>query len=208
VVGDATLEVSDDGAGMAPEVVQRAFEPFFTTKAAAGGGRGLGLATVYGIVQQAGGEVAIRSEPGVGTTVIVVLPASGTPTGRPLAEADRASGGDERILLVDDEPALRAGMARLLGESGYDVVTAADGLEALEHYQRDTRGFDLVLTDVTMPRMSGDTLAAELEARNAGVPVVFMSGYASGEAPASGRLLPKPVAEDVLLKTIREVLDA
>jgi signal transduction histidine kinase len=204
---EVVLTVHDQGTGMAPDVAARAFEPFFSTKPA-GAGAGLGLATVYGIVRRAGGEVAIGSEVGTGSTVTVRLPAASPVVDEPPAPSEPILGGVERILLVDDEAALRAGMARLLGESGYDVITAADGLEALELYEGDERGIDLVLTDVTMPRMRGDALAAALDARDAQVPVIFMSGYASGGAPTIGRLLPKPVPEDVLLKTIREVLDA
>jgi hypothetical protein len=204
---DVVLAVTDQGTGMAPDVAARAFEPFFSTKPAEES-TGLGLATVYGIVRRAGGEVAISSEVGAGTTVTVTLPAAGAVTEETGTRAESSPGGEERILLVDDEAALRAGMARLLGESGYDVVTAADGLEALELYEGDVQGIDLVLTDVTMPRMRGDALAEALTARDAKVPVIFMSGYASGDVSMSGRLLPKPVAEDVLLKTIREVLDA
>ncbi len=204
---DVVLSITDEGSGMSPAVIARAFEPFFTTKPT-GQGTGLGLATVYGIVQQSGGEVSIASELGSGTTVTVVLPGAGADVVEvPRAEPAVTRGGDEAILLVEDEAALRMGIERILAERGYRVVAAADGLEALERFDRDPGAIDLVITDVAMPRMRGDELARQLAARGRSVPVIFMSGYASGEPPGYGRLLPKPVAEADLLGAIREVLD-
>ncbi len=202
---DVVLTITDEGSGMAPEVLDRAFEPFFTTKPA-GEGTGLGLATVYGIVQRSGGEVRIDSDGERGTTITIVLRGAMAQP-RAVGAAQDPLGGSERLLLVEDEPALRAAMARVLGARGYDVVVASDGLEALDVYEADDGRIELVLTDVSMPRMRGDGLAAELAARGADVPVIFMSGYAAGEAPMGGRLLPKPVTEDVLLRAIREVFD-
>jgi CheY-like chemotaxis protein len=191
---------------MAPDVLARAFEPFFTTKAT-GEGTGLGLATVYGIVQQSDGEVQIESTEGQGTTVTVVLrgaaPASAPRGQDPMA----APGGQERILLVEDEAALRIGTQRLLVESGYAVVVATNGLEALAAFDGEVEGFALVLTDVAMPGMRGDELARHLGERAPDLPVIFMSGYDSGARVPLDRLLEKPVAEDVLLRAIRELLD-
>jgi signal transduction histidine kinase len=204
---DVVLRVADTGRGMAPEVVARAFEPFFTTKPRSQG-TGLGLATVYGIVRQHGGEVTIDSAVDVGTTVTVVLRgADTTPAPAGGAEVDTPEGGYERILLVEDEAALRMGTARILVEQGYEVLVACDGVEALEVFEREGAALDVVVTDVAMPRMRGDELALRLGERSPAMPVIFLSGYDPGDTPLTGRLLAKPVAEDALLRAIREVLD-
>jgi len=203
---DVILRVLDSGVGMSPEVLSRAFEPFFTTKSRTQGS-GLGLATVYGIVRRSGGIATLESEPGLGTTVTIRLPGSRRSVTASAPAVPRIVGGQERILLVEDEEPLRAGTARLLREHGYDVVVAGDGVEALDLFDRATDPIKLVLTDVAMPRMRGDEFAARLAERRADVPVVFMSGYDSGETPLTGRLLAKPVQQETLLRTIREVLD-
>jgi PAS domain S-box-containing protein len=199
------LRVTDTGEGMRSDVVARAFEPFFTTKPH-GKGTGLGLATVYGIVRQNGGEVRIDSEVGVGTTVTInlrgadgIAPHHDRPSGDPL-------GGNERILLVEDEKALRVATARILAGHGYEVIAAADGFEALE-FLEDSPDIDVVVTDIAMPRMRGDELAREITARRPGTRVIMMTGYDSGDGPPAGRLLAKPVGEEELLRAIREVVD-
>ncbi|MBV9952583.1 MAG: PAS domain S-box protein [Acidimicrobiia bacterium] len=200
------LTVTDDGEGMAPDVAERAFEPFFSTKPK-GAGTGLGLSTVYGIVQQNRGDVTIESTAGLGTSVTVVLPCATETT--PVAAEHRSADGEgsERILLVEDEQPLREATARLLQARGYDVVTAGDGIEALDVMDHEERPMDLVVTDVAMPRLRGDELAERLAVIAPEVPVLFVSGFDSGEAPLVGRLLPKPVAEQDLLRAVREVLD-
>jgi hypothetical protein len=210
-VGDEiVLQVIDDGHGMGPEVLAHAFEPFFTTKPT-GEGTGLGLATVYGIVGQNGGEVSIESAVGNGTTVTVCLPRVDGPV--PVRELGLAAspGGKERILLVEDEEALRIATARILSERGYEVLVAADGMEALEVFEAQRARqitIDVVVSDVAMPRMRGDELEGRLLELDPDVRVLFLSGYDSVDAPLIGRLLPKPVPEKVLLKAIREALDA
>jgi CheY-like chemotaxis protein len=190
---------------MSADVVSRAFEPFFTTKAR-GQGTGMGLATVHGIVHQAGGEVTIASQVGRGTTVTIVLRGSDAEvSAAPTFSADRAT-GTGRLLLVEDEPSLRLGTARILSVNGYEVLAAADGVEALEIYDEMEGAFDVVVTDVVMPRMRGDQLAQRLHEQDPALPVLFLSGYDPEEhAPLQGRLLPKPVPEEVLLRAIREV---
>jgi hypothetical protein len=200
------LTVADTGLGMSADVVDRVFEPFFSTKPT-GEGTGLGLSTVYGIVQQNGGDVTIDSTPQQGTTVTVVLPGAVAPAAQPASGERAVDGGGERILLVEDEPALRAGTARLLASRGYTVLVAGDGVEALEVMDREERPIDVVVTDVAMPRMRGDELAAHLAERAPTLPVIYVSGYDSGGPPPTGRLLPKPVAEHDLLEVLREVLD-
>ena len=174
--GRVQMDVSDTGTGMSEEVAERAFEPFFTTKPA-GDGSGLGLATVYGIVTQSGGEVRLTTTPGEGTRVAVELPAADAEAGEAETPGDRGARAahGETILLVEDEDAVRSMAARILRRHGYEVIEAPGAEEALAAY----RGLDsppsLVLTDVAMPRMSGVELAARLG--KGSPPVVFMSGY-------------------------------
>ncbi len=203
------LTVTDTGHGMTAEVVGRAFEPFFTTKPR-GRGTGLGLATVYGIVRQNGGDLSVASVVGEGTVVTVSLPGTDQlvmheAPRRPVTEA--VPGGDERILLVEDEVALRAGTARLLEHAGYQVVVATDGMDALEIFDRRLTPFHLILTDIAMPRMRGDELAMELRLRVPDLPVILMTGYDSGATPLTGRVLAKPVVDTQLLRAVRAVLD-
>jgi CheY-like chemotaxis protein len=200
------IEVRDTGVGMAPEVIGRAFEPFFTTKAR-GHGTGLGLATVHGIVLQNNGEVAIHSVIGSGTAITVRLPTTEQAPVEDIPIAALTLGGTERILLVEDEAALRVATARLLVGRGYEVLVACDGLEALEVLAHAVAPIKAVVTDLAMPRMRGDELARVLAAPPHAIPVILMSGYDSGDAVANGQVLLKPVPEIRLLAALREVLD-
>jgi signal transduction histidine kinase/CheY-like chemotaxis protein len=171
------LAVTDDGTGMAPEVVEHAFEPFFTTKGR-GHGTGLGLSTVYGIVQRLGGYVAVRSVEGVGTSIEVLLPAV-EPTGMVAVDEVRevvaSPIGSGRVLVVEDEAPLREALVRMLERAGYEVVAAADGADALGRIHEH---FDLLLTDVVMPGpVTGADVAAGLRSTVADLPVVYMTGY-------------------------------
>jgi len=207
------LRVTDTGSGMSKATVEHAFEPFFTTKPK-GKGTGLGLATIYGIVRQANGHVEIESEPGVGTTVIVLLPATDA-----VAEDARASdttsphGHGETVLLVEDEASLRTLTERILTRHNYHVIAAGEGREALEAAGRHGGDINLLLTDVVMPNMPGHELAERLRATRPGLPVIYLSGYAqpflSAEKtlPDGVTLLTKPVLESVLLTAIRRTLD-
>jgi CheY-like chemotaxis protein len=210
------LIVSDTGSGMPPEVVERAFEPFFTTKPP-GSGTGLGLATIYGIVTSAGGVVRLYSEPGIGTAVKAYLPATvaeltADPSERDREPEPRRRRGHERVLVVEDEPAVRELARRLLAEAGYDVVTAEDGAVALKTFmQRDGR-FDLVLSDLIMPGLSGRELAQELRRDVPDVNVLYMSGYTAGLLGeqafiAEGEeLLEKPFTRVQLLRAVENAL--
>ncbi|WP_307831255.1 PAS domain S-box protein [Nucisporomicrobium flavum] len=176
----ARLVVSDTGEGMSPETAARVFEPFYTTKQP-GRGTGLGLATVYGIVTEAGGCINVYSEPGLGTTFRVYLPLSAAvpETGSDaISQAPPPRGDGRTVLVVEDEPALARVVARILTDGGYHVVAATDGREALDLY--DQHGCDALLTDVIMPEMSGPRLAEILHHRDPGLPVVYMSGYSNG----------------------------
>jgi PAS domain S-box-containing protein len=208
------LRVADTGVGMSPEVRDRAFEPFFTTKPK-GEGSGLGLATVYGIVSQFGGSTRIYSEAGIGTTVTVLLPATGDDAAPDeLVDHRTGLGGRETILMVEDEDALREVTRRILTRNGYKVLTAAGGAEAIELATAHAGPIDLVLTDVIMPKMQGTTVADEVTQLRPGVRVLFMSGYAQPVLAAGAvlkpgfRMVDKPFNEVTLLTKLREVLDA
>jgi PAS domain S-box-containing protein len=209
------LRVSDTGTGMTPDVVERAFEPFFTTKPE-GAGTGLGLATVYGIVTQAGGHAHIYSEPGVGTTFSMLFPrTSDAPTGsgeRQTGESIRSECGGQTVLVVEDEDLLRDVTTRILTRAGYNVITSANGPEALRLATAYDGPIDLLLTDVVMPKMSGKDFAQRLVAARPETLVLFMSGYAESVLGAKGNLEPgvilidKPFSEPTLLAKIRAVL--
>ncbi len=206
------LRVSDDGIGMDTEVLAHAFEPFYTTKPS-GEGTGLGLATVYGIITQAGGAVQIYSEPGVGTTISVLLPATeeqAAPTRAPATAVPIRSG--ETILVVEDEDPLREVACRVLTRHGYEVLSASNGPDALE-LAASVERIDLLLSDVIMPQMLGKELATRLTEVRPDLRVVYMSGYAQPVlASSSGlepgvRLIEKPFTAEALLAKVRAALD-
>ncbi|BCJ48811.1 hypothetical protein Asp14428_02860 [Actinoplanes sp. NBRC 14428] len=208
----AVLTITDTGCGMPPEVMARAFEPFFTTKGR-DQGTGLGLATAYGAVTEAGGTIELESSPGDGTTVRVTLPASTEPLPPPSSSpAAPAPGGGERILVVEDEEAVRDIVTRILRKAGYEVHAAPDPERALKMCVHGDLVVDALLTDVIMPGMSGTQLAAEMRQHRPDLPVLFMSGYTSGpapggqELPADAPLLRKPFETDTLLRELRKVL--
>ncbi|HUE61248.1 MAG TPA: PAS domain S-box protein [Acidimicrobiales bacterium] len=211
----ARLRVSDSGTGMDRHVLEHAFEPFFTTKPK-GEGSGLGLATVYGIISQAGGFAQIDSEVSVGTTFSALLPASEgmvtSPEPREAEPVPRAGG--ETILVVEDEDAMREVTRRILARNGYHVIAAANGSAAIAVADDHKATIDLLLTDVVMPHMLGKEVADRLLATRPGLRVVYMSGYARPVLASQGTLevgvtlVEKPFSEQQLLGKIREVLDA
>jgi CheY-like chemotaxis protein len=197
---------------MTKEVVEHAFEPFFTTKAK-GEGIGLGLATVYGIVAQAHGHVQIFSEPGLGTSFVILLPATRQDAETEPARAGKPGAGTgEAILVVEDEPAMREVTRRILCRNGYRVTTAASGREALEIAADPERRIDVLLTDMVMPQMLGKEAAERIRALRPGVKVLFMSGYTQGLLDSQGvvaagvNLIEKPFTEKSLLAKLREVI--
>jgi hypothetical protein len=208
------MRVGDTGHGMSKDVVQRAFEPFFTTKPK-GAGSGLGLATVHGIIVQGGGGVQIDSAPGIGTTFTALWPATDRVASAPVTAPPRRTAGlgcGRTVLVVDDEPALRDITLRTLEAGGYSVVTASSGVEAVE-VARAHGPIDVLLTDVIMPGMVGQEVAASVQAVRPGIGVVFMSGYASMELASNGLLdartllLEKPFTEDELLTVIETAVE-
>ncbi|MEA2843397.1 MAG: two-component system, cell cycle sensor histidine kinase and response regulator CckA, partial [Actinomycetota bacterium] len=207
------LTVSDNGTGMSRDVASRAFEPFFTTKARTHGS-GLGLATVYGIVAEAGGTVNLYSEEGLGTAVRVYFPATTDPaaavTTRP--HPTPVPGDRQTVLVVEDQDAVRALTVRILRRNGYVVYEAASGVEAI--VIAAAHDVDLLLTDVVMPKMAGRELAGILTAEHPALPVLFMSGYAENilgpdRALDEGvALIQKPFNEATLLERVHEVIVA
>ena len=209
----ARLRVSDTGAGMPPEVLARVFEPFFTTKEK-GKGTGLGLATFYGIITGAGGYAQIYSEPGLGTTVTGLLPATSEEAGRsaaPPAAAPRGRG--ETILLVEDETSLQELAGRILIRNGYQVRAARTAAEAPTIAGDADQPIDLLLTNVVMPEMLGNEVARRVRAIRPALPVLYMSGYAQPVLDTHGAfadqidLLEKPFAEATLLTRVRRAID-
>ena len=204
------LAVTDTGLGMEPAIRDRIFEPFFTTKEI-GRGTGLGLSTVYGIVQQSGGTIWVYSEPGHGTTFKIYLPSVDEPAQDAEAPPVPPRGGTETVLLCEDEPDLRELTKEVLEEYGYRVLEAGDGREALEVLEGFSDKIDLLLTDVVMPRMNGSELAARLT-RERGVRVLYMSGYTEtsvvrGAAAPGAGFLQKPFSPVSLARAVRELLD-
>ena len=210
------LQVADTGVGMTPEVLNKVFEPFFTTKPV-GEGTGLGLSTVYGIVQQSNGFVTVESEPGVGTSFRIFLPRvlqrGGVASDAPAATGDAADAGRRgRILLVEDDDGVRQLTARMLRQYGYDLLLATDGTEALAMLATGLQGVDAVVTDVVMPGMSGAELIEQVRERWPELPVLFLSGYTGDEVKdgiKSGSrqaFLQKPFSSDALAAALEELL--
>jgi CheY-like chemotaxis protein len=207
----ATLTVSDTGVGMADEVRAHAFEPFFTTKDV-GAGTGLGLASCYGIATQHGGFMSVESAHGQGAAFTLYLPltAAAADETRPAPVAPRPR-GHERILLVEDDEAVRRLATRALEASGFSVIAAGDGEEALALFGRSP-AIDCVVTDVAMPRLGGAPLVRTIRQGRGRTPVIITSGYV-GEAAVDDLLdddtefLPKPYAVDELVRRVRTLLD-
>jgi PAS domain S-box-containing protein len=202
------LRVSDTGQGMTREVAERAFEPFYTTKPK-GTGTGLGLATVYGILAQNNGRGQIFSEPGLGTTVTALLPASsGVPEDTARPEPPSGAGGGT-VLVIEDEDALREVVRRILTRHGYRVLVANGGPAAIELATGHQGTIDLVLSDVVMPQMLGKEAVTRIREIRPDVRVIYMSGYAQPVLAAQGTLEPgvtlvaKPFSERALLESVR-----
>jgi CheY-like chemotaxis protein len=205
------LKVIDTGDGIPPETLPRIFEPFFTTKPA-GRGTGLGLATVYGIVNQSDGFVFVQSEVGRGTTFSIYLPRTTQPMEQDAASTDVGpSAADETILLVEDEASVRELTARVLVEAGYQVLAAPGPHTALAMAERHPGRIHLLLTDVVMPDLSGPALADRMRDLTPAVAVLFMSGFSGDSITALERfgddcLLPKPFTPAGLLQMVRRRL--
>jgi PAS domain S-box-containing protein len=209
------LSVSDTGTGMSPDTQARIFEPFFTTKEM-GKGTGLGLATVYGIVKQSGGNIWVYSEPEHGTRFRIYLPRSVVTAddAREIAlPAPLPNAGTGTVLLVEDNDAIRAVARRTLSRCGYTVLEATNGTDALSRYDDGATPIDLLLTDLVMPHMGGRELAARVRERHAGARVLFMSGFTHDTVVGqnvlepSDVLLEKPFTPEALARKVRELLE-
>ena len=207
------LRVHDTGAGIDSAAKPKIFEPFFTTKPV-GQGTGLGLSTVYGIVHQSGGRIAVESAVGQGTTMSVFLPEVTPPRTSlpPAAPALDSRPGTEVILLVEDEPSVRLLTQHILRTHGYTVHEAGDGFQALELIHRQDLRVDLVVTDLVMPGMNGKELVMRLRGLSEGLKVIYMSGYSEStpitgdESHGQATFLQKPFSPDHLLRTVYEIL--
>ena len=206
------LSVSDTGIGMDTTTLDRLFNPYFTTKSK-GTGTGLGLAVVHGIVQSHGGTIDVSSEPGKGSVFDVYFPRIDKEIVPAKKSAIPLSKGDERILFVDDEEGLGNLGTRMLGHLGYDVVTKTSSMEALDLFRTRHNRFDLVVTDLTMPFMTGDKLAEELMKIRPDIPIILCTGYSERLSEDEIRklgirtLLIKPIELEELSRTVRNVLD-
>ncbi len=208
------LTVTDTGHGMDAATQAHIFEPFFTTKEV-GKGTGLGLATVYGIVKQSGGHIAVESEPGKGTTFRVYFPRveKVSPTSKSDPGPTKLPQGQETILLVEDEEGVREFARHVLDEAGYRVLEARDGPEARRVSEAHQGPIHLLVTDVVMPQMSGRQVAEALGAQRPTLKVLYLSGYTDdavmrhGIREAEVAFLPKPFTPSILAQKVREVLD-
>jgi PAS domain S-box-containing protein len=208
------LRVSDTGTGMPPEVIERAFEPFYTTKPA-GKGTGLGLATCYGIITAAGGDLSVYSELSMGTTFTILLPTTDAAPAdlEPVPELLPADYRRCTVLAVEDEPALRDVLHRVLATAGHEVLIAPDGPAALAVAAAHTGEIDVLLTDVVMPHMLGRDLATRFAVISPGTRILFMSGYARPVLASQGTLDPdatlveKPFSKAQLLIAVQQCLD-
>jgi two-component system cell cycle sensor histidine kinase/response regulator CckA len=216
----ALIEVSDTGPGIPPELAAKVFEPFFTTKPV-GEGTGMGLATVYGIVDQADGHILMTSKPGEGATFRILLPAytpvegaTPIPVAVPVKPVARDLSGAGRILFVEDEDAVRGVAARLLRARGYEVLEAADGEEALLLCEENAGRIDMLISDVIMPGMDGPSLLKKARQYLGSAPVMFISGYAEAEfsdlleGEVGVSFLPKPLDIKTLAERVKQELQA
>jgi two-component system cell cycle sensor histidine kinase/response regulator CckA len=216
----AMIEVSDNGPGIPPDVLSKIFEPFYTTKPV-GEGTGLGLATVYGIVDKADGFIHVDSAPGQGAAFRIFLPvhrphpAAAAEAARPPVRAKPAArdlSGAGRILFVEDEDAVRGIAARLLRARGYEVIEAADGEEALALAEQHAGTIDLLISDVIMPGMDGPTMLKKARPFLGTAPVMFVSGYAEAEfsdlleGETGVSFLPKPLDIKSLAERVKQEL--
>jgi two-component system cell cycle sensor histidine kinase/response regulator CckA len=210
-----SLAVSDTGEGIPADVLGHIFEPFYTTKAM-GQGTGLGLATVHGIIKQSGGDIQVRTAPGRGTTFTIYLPATDAPlqVDERVVLADARTAAPGTVLLIEDDDAVREFAREVLRSRGWRVLEAAGPLEALTMCTEGDETFDVVVTDVVMPGLSGGELADRLEQLRPGVPVLFVSGYADvdvigrGQLRAGRQLLSKPFTGAELAYRVQELFAA
>ncbi len=207
------LTISDTGCGITPDIIERIFEPYFTTKKD-GEGTGMGLAVAHGIVKGYGGDITVYSEPGTGTAFYIFLPVTEEKGAEYVERPEEPiKGGSERILFVDDENLLAEMTRDMLTEMGYRVEIRTGSIEALEVFRANPGGFDLVITDQTMPYMTGLQLTKEIRKIRRNIPIILCSGYSESVNEENYRIhdidafILKPVTKKIMDRTIREVLD-
>ena len=206
------LTVQDTGHGMEPEILERIFEPFFTTKSM-GEGTGMGLAVVHGIIANHGGAITVESTPGQGSTFAVYLPRSDSPSTAALPTEEPIVGGNERILFVDDEATLVHLGKATLQRLGYQVVVCTSSSEALETFRAAPHSFHLVITDRTMPTLTGEALVYELRQIRPDIPIILCTGFSHPVTSEQLRTLRvdafllKPIMADEWARVIRQVLE-
>ncbi len=206
------LMVKDTGHGMSSDTLERIFEPYFTTKSM-GKGTGMGLAVVHGIVQSYGGAIQVESKPGEGTTFNVFLPVCDPPTQFGAAEQPAVEGGTETILFVDDETQIKSAGKNILQSYGYTVSAHTDPREALETFEKSPNKFDLVITDLTMPHLTGFQLAGELISIRADIPIILCTGYRDSISPEEVEhmgirtILTKPLTHTDLGRVVHRILE-
>ena len=206
------LQVGDSGSGISPEIKSRIFEPFFTTKKP-GEGTGLGLSVVHGIVAGMGGTIQVKDRAGGGTVFTVELPAHDADIEHVASDDAPATEGYERIMLVDDEESLLKGLGDLLAILGYRVSSFDDSLRALEAFEQSPDSFDVLITDQTMPGLTGTELTERIHALRRGMPVILCTGYSQAVSPEKAAelgidyFLQKPFSHAELACAIRQVVD-
>ncbi|MFC1811331.1 cache domain-containing protein [Thermodesulfobacteriota bacterium] len=206
------LTVSDTGAGMESSVKERIFEPYFTTKEK-GEGTGLGLSVVHGIAKSYNGAILVDSEPGKGTTFQIFLPQTKRRISSKSASAVQYSGGNERVLLIDDERSMLTALQQMLERLGYTVDARMNGVEALEIFRADPGEFDLIITDYTMPEVTGADLAREVMGIRPDIPVILCTGYSDqmdeekSKAMGIRAFVMKPIVMGEMAETIRKVIE-
>jgi CheY-like chemotaxis protein len=206
------LRVSDNGYGISPENISRIFDPYFTTKEK-GKGSGMGLATVYGIVKDHGGHISVKSEVGSGTSFTLLFPLKVNETITEIETTKPLPRGNETILLVDDEDAIIDVGKELLENLGYLVEARVSSQDALEAFRAQHTKYDLVITDMAMPKMNGLQLTENILAINPNVPIILCTGFSQNLDTESAskvgikRVLMKPITLNDLAKTVRSVLD-
>ena len=206
------IAVADTGAGIAPDVIGSIFDPYFTTKGP-GEGTGMGLAMVHGIVESYGGKITVDSRLGKGTAITIYLPVTGKRKSLRAYVPEQLPSGNERILFVDDEFTIAKMGSKVLTRLGYAVTTRTSSIEALELFREKPDAFDLVITDMTMPNLTGDRLAVELMKIRRDIPIILCTGYSKkiSDETASGigikAFAYKPIVRADLASTVRKVLD-
>jgi CheY-like chemotaxis protein len=209
----ASLAFSDDGAGMAEETMEKIFEPFYTTKEK-DQGTGLGLAIVHGIVKQHNGSINVSSEKGSGTTFKILLPCTKSPVlVATQQELQKIRGGNETILLAEDETTVKKLLSEILSSYGYNIIVAKDGLDAVDKFKTHREQIKLVILDVIMPGLNGKEVLAVIRQTSPDFRALFISGYAAeiiqrnGLTQKDADFLSKPILPNELLHQVREILD-